>query len=90
MHSNDCIGDRIKALREKKKFTQEGLGNAIGVSRNTVVNWETGKRKPRFEDIQSLMRVFACEANDLLLNPPQPSAQQPEEPGAEAECKKTA
>ncbi len=66
MTTNDCIGVRVKHLREANHLTQEGLGNAIRVSRNTVVNWETGRRKPRYEDLQAMMGVFRCEAKDLL------------------------
>lgn len=43
----DHLGDRIRAARERKGLTQEGLGELIGVARETVGNWETGVSSPR-------------------------------------------
>ena len=38
----DDTGQKIKALRKRKNWTLEQLGNATGVSKSTVRKWETG------------------------------------------------
>ena len=36
------LGEQIQALRKSKGLSQEGLGEALGVSRQAVSKWETG------------------------------------------------
>lgn len=35
----------IKAIREMLILTQEEFAELLGVRRETIINWETGKRK---------------------------------------------
>lgn len=37
---------RIKALRTRLGLTQEGLAEKLGVKKNTVYTWESGRRNP--------------------------------------------
>ena len=39
------IGSKIKAARIEKKLTQEQVAELLGVSRQTISNWENGGRK---------------------------------------------
>ena len=48
------IGALIKDARSSKGMTQEKAAEALGVSRQTVSNWETGKSYP---DIVSVIRM---------------------------------
>lgn len=43
MLKNEEIGSRLKSLREKRNFTLEQVGEAIGVSKATVQRYETGE-----------------------------------------------
>lgn len=36
------LGERIKDRRLKLELTLEDVGNAVGVSKSTVMKWETG------------------------------------------------
>jgi DNA-binding transcriptional regulator YiaG len=36
----------VRRIRENRKWTQEQLAVALGVSLNTVLAWETGSGKP--------------------------------------------
>ena len=40
-------GDLIRAARERAGLTQAELGDLLGVSRNTVLNWEVHDLPPR-------------------------------------------
>lgn len=41
----ETMGERIKQLREARKLTQEQLGEAVGVSKSAVSQWEDGSTK---------------------------------------------
>lgn len=41
------LGLRIRRAREKLEWRQEDLAVAVGVSRNTIGNWERGEHVPR-------------------------------------------
>ena len=45
-YSIDFVGINIKLHRIKKGYTQEELAEVIGVSRNMIYLWESGKRLP--------------------------------------------
>lgn len=50
------VKNQIRAYRSGLGMSQEELAEAVYVTRQTVSNWETGKRYP---DIQSLLRLSA-------------------------------
>lgn len=60
------IGERLNYLREEKlKISQEELGNKIGVSRFSVSNYESGKRKLTDRVITDICREFGV--NEVWL-----------------------
>lgn len=79
---------RLAEIRKAKGFTQDQLALAVGISRYSIIDYEKCRISPTIEVAEKIATVL--NSSLLELNPPQPSAQQPEEPGAEAECKKTA
>lgn len=72
------LGWRIRRARERARLTQRQLGEAVGVDRKTVGNWETGMSSPR----SSLGRLEA------VLGAHGFSAERAEDwpPGAEADA----
>ena len=51
------IGSKIKAARLEKKLTQEQVAELLGVSRQTISNWENEKSYP---DILSVIKMSEC------------------------------
>ena len=51
------IGSKIKAARSAKKLTQEQVAELLGVSRQTISNWENEKSYP---DIISVIKMSEC------------------------------
>ena len=51
------IGSKIKAARLEKKLTQEQVAELLGVSRQTISNWENEKSYP---DIISVIKMSDC------------------------------
>lgn len=58
------FGDKIKALRKNKNLTQEALGNMIGVSKRTIINYEKGTSYPQDHEIYAkLASALECDEN---------------------------
>lgn len=69
----------FKEERLKSGLTQKMVAKVLGTSRVTISRWESGVNEPDLDTIRELSRLYGCTTDDLL-NPTQPSA---EEPGAE-------
>lgn len=52
------IGERIRVVREKLDITQEDFAQKIGTKRNTITNYEVGRREPMEATIKSICREF--------------------------------
>lgn len=48
----------VKDLRKKKSITQAQLANEIGVTRQTIINWEKGLTVPDQDDLEKMSKVF--------------------------------
>lgn len=57
---------RIKALREKRGWTQETLANRVGVARVTIGRIEIGNRRPSLELLERLAKALKVKIGDLL------------------------
>ncbi len=62
------FANELKRIREKAGLSQERLAEKIGVSRQAVTKWETGKGIPDIENIISLSSLFEVSIDELLLN----------------------
>lgn len=64
------LGKRIKRLREQRRWTQEQVGDALGVHPKTVSNWESGRNVPR-SSLGALEKLFgdALTADSEILDP---------------------
>ena len=57
------IGTRIKRARERKRWTQRQLADALEVDRKTVDNWENGRTRPA-RSIGALEDVLGVRLGD--------------------------
>ena len=60
------IGKFIAQLRKEAGWTQETLGEKVGVTNKTISRWETGNYMPDIEMIQILSKTFGVSINELL------------------------
>ena len=60
------LAAQIAALRKKHGFSQEELGEKLGVSRQAVSKWESGQAVPELEKLKELSRIFGVSLNELL------------------------
>ena len=71
------LGEKIWRLRESRNMSQEELAEKLGVSRQTVSNWENDKAVLDAEKLATLCSVFGVSADDMLIGEgvPQPVTQ---------------
>ena len=62
------LGNKILDLRKKKGYSQEELGDKIGVTRQTISNWELNETTPNPDQLKLLSNEFNVSIDDLLDN----------------------
>lgn len=60
------LGDRIRELRKNKRMTQEEFGKALGVASNTISYWESNKKKPDYDTIIKIAKLFNVSTDYLF------------------------
>lgn len=60
------MGKFLKELRKEKGFTQEQLGEKIGVTNKTVSRWENGNYIPPAECLVMLSDMYGISINEIL------------------------
>ncbi|WP_167495177.1 helix-turn-helix domain-containing protein [Eubacterium maltosivorans] len=58
--------ERIKALRKQLKMTQEDFAKRLGLARNSIANYEIGRREPTNAIVNSICREFNVNEEWLL------------------------
>lgn len=56
----------FKELRKSAGITQEMLATKLGIKRSTIAMWETGKSKPRTDDLYLLAEVLNVTVDKVL------------------------
>lgn len=59
-------GQIIKSKRQAAQLTQEQLAQRSGVATVTIRQYETGKRQPRLEQLQSIANALEVPIGELL------------------------
>lgn len=58
---------RLKTMREKKGLSAAALGQILGVTAQTVYNWEAGTTRPRNEQIAAIAVVRATGKREIQI-----------------------
>ena len=66
MSKKHIIYKQIKAARERMGISQVVLSELAGVSRASIVNWETAKRIPSIYDLERLADVLNTSLSFLI------------------------
>lgn len=71
------LGQRIQELRKQAGLSQEGLGEALGVSRQAVSKWESDGGIPELDTLIAMSRFFRISIGELLgVEPPEEKEQE--------------
>ena len=63
-----ALNKNLKLARAMADLTQEEAAERVGVSRQTMSNWENGKTSPDIVSIMNLSKIYNV-AVELLLSP---------------------
>lgn len=60
------IGKKLRDARNAAKLTQESAAESLGVSRQTISNWETGKTYPDIVSVIRMSGLYSVSLDCLL------------------------
>ena len=66
MKLRELVGMRLRFLRKERKFTQERLSEAVGVSDKQIRRWESGEDQPTYEHMEQLASSFDVKPRELF------------------------
>lgn len=58
--------ENVQHLRAAHRMTQEQLAMLLGVSRQSVTKWESGKSNPEMDKLLKICEIFGCTLDDLV------------------------
>ncbi len=59
------LGERLRALREKRNLTQRQLGELLHIEQSTLARYETGENDPKPAVLKTLVEFFDTSADYL-------------------------
>ena len=69
MRNRAEFGDKIRAYRKACALSQPQLAEILGVTKNSITNWETGISRPELQMIPKLCQALSISA-DLFFGMP--------------------
>ncbi|MDE6742540.1 MAG: helix-turn-helix domain-containing protein [Lachnospiraceae bacterium] len=60
------FSEKLKEIRKKEGISQEQLAERIGVTRQAITKWETGKGLPDIENMVIIAEIFKTTIDELL------------------------
>ncbi|MBR4545600.1 MAG: helix-turn-helix transcriptional regulator [Oscillibacter sp.] len=63
---NYKLGQQIRTLREARNISQVELGKRLGISKQSVCNWENDNVQPSVEMLVRLASLFSVSTDYLL------------------------
>ncbi len=61
------MNNKIAQLRRERKVTQEELGKAVGVTRQTIISLENGRYNASLQLAHRLARYFGLSIEEVFL-----------------------
>ena len=71
------VGSRIAACRQEMNWSQQQLGDLVGVPQQTIANYETARLRVPASLLPKLAQTFGMTVDDLLGVPKQASKRGP-------------
>jgi transcriptional regulator with XRE-family HTH domain len=60
------IKQRLRDLRRSKRLTQEGVAEALGLAKESISGWETGKSMPSIVHLPLIAQLYGVSTDYLL------------------------
>ena len=62
------VGEKLMKLRKKRGMSQQQVATALGVTRQTVSNWECDQGAPALDKASELARLYGVSLDDLVAD----------------------
>ena len=62
------LGNKLEKLRKENKLSQDSLADKLGITRQTISNWELNITKPDIVQIKNISEIFNISIDELLDN----------------------
>ena len=69
MRNRAECGDRIRAYRKARELSQPQLAAMLGITKNSITNWETGVSRPELSMIPKLCQALGI-TTDVFFDMP--------------------
>jgi len=58
---------KLNALRVNAGLTQSDVATELGISKNTLIKWESYKSFPSVIQIMKMCDLYGCKVDDIFL-----------------------
>lgn len=62
----DVVSNRVKSIRKKLRVTQEEMASMMGLTRNSIEQWERGLYFPKLPYLIQIAELGKCSVDYLL------------------------
>ena len=59
------LGERLQALRKERRWSRRFVAAQVGVTEQSVINWEHGMYRPRTDKVRALERVYGISLKEV-------------------------
>ena len=59
---------RLKTARTEADLTQAEVARRMGLSSNTILDWELGRRQPRTDQLELYCQICGCRPEDIYFD----------------------
>ena len=60
------VAEKIREACKRKGITQSELSKEINMHRNSIINFETGRRNPRIKDLIKIAKALSVPVEQLI------------------------
>lgn len=60
------LNDRLRELRQKSGLTQEQVAERLGVTRQTISSYESGRTEPGLDILRELAKIYNADVSEIL------------------------
>ena len=62
------LGNKLVKLRKENKLSQDSLADKLGITRQTISNWELNITKPDIVQIKNISEIFIFPTPNVLYS----------------------
>jgi len=74
------VGDHIRYARRQLGLSQQDLATRVGVTRSTIIQWESGATEPSSRKLGLVAHVAGMRLEELLADPQEPTVREEKGP----------